>query len=207
VDVQKWDVDFYVFSLYKVYGPHYALMFGKLEHLKELPGINHYFIGENEIPYKLQPGSMNYEMSWGSTGIIEYFKDIYSRHFGERDLFLHEKMKMVFSLIAFHEETLIKPLMGFLENREGVKIIGEKVFDKNVRVPTVSFVSEKFKSSEVPPLVDPHKIGIRWGDFYARRLMDDLNLTMKDGVVRISMVHYNTQEEVGKLLSILDEIL
>ncbi len=89
VDVQKWDVDFYVFSLYKVYGPHFALMFGKREHLKELPGINHFFIGENEVPYKLQPGSMNYELSWGSTGIIEYFEDIYSRHFEDNKLPLH----------------------------------------------------------------------------------------------------------------------
>ena len=207
VDVKKWDVDFYVFSLYKVYGPHYALMYGKRKYLKELPGINHFFIGENEIPYKLQPGNVNYELSYGSTGIIEYFNKLYQQHFGDVNLPLHERLQKVFEVMALHEETLIEPLIRFLENRKGIKIIGEKVFDKNIRVPTVSFISDKLKSSEVPPLVDLHKIGIRWGDFYARRLMDDLNLTANDGVVRISMVHYNTREEVGKLLNVLDEIL
>ncbi|MCB0806685.1 MAG: aminotransferase class V-fold PLP-dependent enzyme, partial [Bacteroidales bacterium] len=55
IDLAAWDVDFYVFSLYKVYGPHYSILFGKKEYLLNLPGINHFFIGESDIPYKFQP--------------------------------------------------------------------------------------------------------------------------------------------------------
>ncbi len=207
VDVRKWNVDFYVFSLYKVYGPHYAILYGKRKHLKDLPGINHFFIGKEEVPYKLQPGNVNYELSWGSTGIIEYFKDIYKQHFEDGSLPLFSQLQKVFELIASHEEILAEPLIQFLLNKKGIRLIGEKTSDKNIRVPTISFLAENQKSSEVPPLVDPYKIAIRWGDFYARRLIEDLGLTESDGIIRVSMVHYNTMEEVNKLIKVLDEIL
>jgi selenocysteine lyase/cysteine desulfurase len=58
-----------------------------------------------------------------------------------------------------------------------------------------------------PPLVDPHKIGIRYGDFYARRLIHDLGLADQGGVVRVSMVHYNTIAECDRLIHILEGIL
>jgi selenocysteine lyase/cysteine desulfurase len=68
-------------------------------------------------------------------------------------------------------------------------------------------VVEGRKSSEIPVLVDPHKIGIRYGDFYARRLITDLDLLENDGVVRVSMAHYNTIEEVDRLIGVLDEVI
>ena len=207
IDVTNWDVDFYVFSLYKVYGPHYSLLYGKKKYLQELDGINHFFIGKDEIPYKLQPGNVNYELTYGSGGILTYFDEIYNQHFDDTSLAIFPRLKSVFELISLHEEELAKPLMQFLNNKKGVSIIGEKTADKDVRVPTISFIVDNRKSSEIPLLVDPHKFGIRWGDFYARRLIDDLNLSEKDGVVRISMVHYNTTEEVEQLITILDGIL
>jgi len=207
VDVVKWDVDFYVFSLYKVYGPHYSLLYGKQQHLKELPGINHFFIGNEEVPYKLQPGNVNYELSWGSTGIIEYFESIYSQYFENNNLPLFSRLEKVFDLVSSLEEELAEPLLQFLDNKNGVKIIGERSADKNLRVPTISFFVENRKSSEIPVLVDPFKIAIRWGDFYARRLIVDMGLFENDGIVRVSMVHYNTWEEVDKLIKVLDSVL
>ena len=59
----------------------------------------------------------------------------------------------------------------------------------------------------MPGLFDPHRIAIRFGHFYAARLIEQLGLTERDGVVRVSMVHYNTLEEVDRLLSVLDGIL
>jgi selenocysteine lyase/cysteine desulfurase len=55
--------------------------------------------------------------------------------------------------------------------------------------------------------VDKHKIGIRFGDFYARRLIEALGLAEQNGVVRVSMVHYNTVDEVDRLIRVLDPIL
>ena len=97
-------------------------------------------------------------------------------------------------------------MLDFLKSKKNVKIIGEETSNKSVRVPTISFIVDNFKSSEIPLKVDKHKIGIRYGDFYARRLINDLGLSEKDGVVRVSMVHYNTEEEIQKLIHVLDQI-
>ncbi len=51
------------------------------------------------------------------------------------------------------------------------------------------------QSDSITLEVDKHKTGIRYGDFYARRLIDDLGLARQNGVVRVSKVHYNTLEE------------
>ncbi|WP_309573210.1 aminotransferase class V-fold PLP-dependent enzyme, partial [Deinococcus sp.] len=59
VDVQALDVDYYMFSFYKVFGPHISLLYGRLAHLLALPNINHGFVGEDAVPYKLQPGNVN----------------------------------------------------------------------------------------------------------------------------------------------------
>ncbi|WP_277878120.1 aminotransferase class V-fold PLP-dependent enzyme [Leptolyngbya sp. FACHB-261] len=81
IDVQDLDIDFYAFSFYKVYGPHHALLYGKREHLLALPGINHYFIGQTNIPYKFQPGNVNYELSYGMLGLCDYLSELAQHHY------------------------------------------------------------------------------------------------------------------------------
>lgn len=206
IDVTDLDVDFLVFSFYKVYGPHYSILYGKKAHLQELPGINHFFIGEDEIPYKLQPGNVNYELSYSLLGVTDYLEAVYRHHWDEETGF-KEKMKAVFDLFAEQEEKLARHLLDFLSTKRNVKIIGETTSSKNIRVPTVSFIVDGVKSSAIPIEVDKHKIAIRYGDFYARRLIESLGLLERDGVIRVSMVHYNTVEEVKALINVLDPIL
>lgn len=206
-DMDDLDVDFYVFSLYKVFGPHYSLLYGKRKHLEILPGINHYFIGDEEIPYKLQPGNVNFELSYGLLGITDYLKSVYQHHKGDLHTDLRSQVAEVYQTMAHHEQILASRFLEFLNQKKDVRIIGDPSADKMLRVPTISFVVEGRKSSEIPVLVDPHKIGIRYGDFYARQLITDLDLLENDGVIRVSMVHYNTLEEVDRLIRVLDEII
>lgn len=63
VDVQDLDVDYYAFSFYKTYGPHFAVLYGKHEELLELDGLYHYFYGREKVPAKLEPGNTNYELA------------------------------------------------------------------------------------------------------------------------------------------------
>jgi len=207
VDVQDLDVDFYAFSFYKVYGPHYSLLYGKKEILEKLPGINHYFIGMDETPYKLQPGNANFEMSYGTLGVVDYFGEVSKDHNLETGARGMEHGARLFDLIAEHEEEISLPFIDFLRSKPNVRIIGKETADLDVRVPTISFVVDGVKSSSIPIQVDKHKIGIRYGDFYARRLIEDLGLAERDGVIRVSMVHYNTLEEVNALIKVLDSIL
>jgi cysteine desulfurase family protein (TIGR01976 family) len=205
VEVASWDVDFYIFSFYKVYGPHHAVLYGKYEQLLALPSLNHFFIGREVVPYKLQQGNVNYELSVGCTAITDYLVELGGRTGSRTDR--RGQILAGFDAIAQQEEQLADRLLSFLRSRNSVRIIGDPSADRTRRVPTISFIAENHRSDEVVPRVDEHRIGIRHGDFYARRLIEKLGLTAQAGVTRVSMVHYNTVAEVDRLVEALDQIL
>jgi cysteine desulfurase family protein (TIGR01976 family) len=190
VDVRAWGVDYYVFSLYKVFGPHIAALYGKRQLLESLDSINHDFFGKGDVPYKLQPGNVNFELAHGLGGIFEYIDSLGGP-------------AVAFDRIAAHEEALCTPLLAFLRDVRGVRVLGEPGADRARRVPTVSFAVEGRAPASIVHAVDAHGVGIRHGDFYARHLVEDLGLARQGGVVRASMVHYNTHEEVDRLIAAL----
>ena len=206
VDVQELNADFYTFSWYKTYGPHLAVMYGKYDELLKLDSLNHYFIGKEAVPYKLQPGNFNFELTYSTLGIIEYYEDLYRHHFKEKEGSFSEKLDKTFGLIAAHEEKLANKLLDYLNEVPEISIIGIPKADSVQRVPTISFIHTKLKSNEIVEKVDRHRIGIRFGDFYAKKLIKALDLEDKNGVVRVSLVHYNTENEVAKLIKILKEL-
>lgn len=205
VDVHAWDVDFYVLSLYKVFGPHLGLLYGKREHLLELSNINHLFLAKDAIPYKLQPGNLNYELAASLPAIVEYLEELGRRSGGEGDT--RALLAAAFDAIARHEAETVAPLLDFLRDREGVRLLGAADPAPERRVATVSLAVEGRSSSEIPPCLDAHRIGVRYGDFHARRLIQDLGLAERNGVVRISLAHYNTPAEIALLCGCLDEAL
>ncbi|MBW4544141.1 MAG: cysteine desulfurase-like protein [Symplocastrum torsivum CPER-KK1] len=208
VDVQDLDVDFYVFSFYKVYGSHYALLYGKQEHLLAMPGINHYFIGQSDIPYKFQPGNVNFELSYGMLGLCDYLSELAEVSSGEQMApDLRSQMVQAFELMSTHEDVIGDRLLKYLTSKSNVRIIGQPQANRHSRVPTISFVVDGMNSGTIPLQIDKHNIGIRFGDFYAKRLIEDLGLDKQGGVVRVSMVHYNTIEEVDRLIEALETVL
>ena len=99
--------------------------------------------------------------------------------------------------IAAHEEILQDVLLSYLRKREDVDIHGERSANKELRVPVVSFTVKGRNSKDIVDGIESRSnFGCRWGHFYSKRMVDDLlGLADCDGVVRVSMVHYNT----GKL--------
>ncbi|MDA9632556.1 aminotransferase class V-fold PLP-dependent enzyme, partial [Pelagibacteraceae bacterium] len=79
-DVKELGVDFYTFSLYKTYGPHLALLYGRENLLKKLPNQNHQFL-EGNYPYTINPGGPNHEELVSLIGIYEYMMGLYKHHF------------------------------------------------------------------------------------------------------------------------------
>ncbi|MDZ8222309.1 cysteine desulfurase-like protein [Nostoc sp. ChiVER01] len=207
VDVQDLDVDFYTLSFYKVYGPHHALLYGKEEHLLRLPGLNHYFIEQTDIPYKFQLGNVNFELSYGMLGLCDYLSELAQLHYGEQTASdLRNQMVQAFDLISIHEEKISDRLLNYLNSKSNVRVIGQSKADRKFRVPTISFVVDEMNSSSIPVKIDQHYIGIRYGDFYAKRLIDYLGLASQGGIVRVSMVHYNTLEEVNSLIEAFEQV-
>ncbi len=207
IDVQAWDVDYYTFSLYKVYGPHQAVMIGKRPLLEALDNINHYFFEAGDVPLKLQPGGVNYELAYASGGIPEYYHELGVAAGAPDGGDDQVKMKFAVDWISRHEASIAAPLLEFLDGHPRVRIIGNPSAASAVRTPTISFVVADRDSATIPPAIDPHKIAIRWGHFYAPRLIEHLGLAPQNGVVRASLVHYNTGKEVERLIGALDRAL
>jgi selenocysteine lyase/cysteine desulfurase len=110
-------------------------------------------------------------------------------------------------LMAEHEETLARRFIDFIDAKPQVHLIGRDTADKTQRAPTFSFVVGGRDSREFPGHLIKSRIAIRSGTFYAQRCIDALGLGSQNGVVRVSMVHYNSMEEVDRLIARLDEVL
>ena len=205
VDVQASGADVYVFSFYKVFGPHYAVLWGKRELLLSLHSLNHFFIGENVIPYKLQPGNVNYELSYGCMGISDYLTSV-GTDLGATGT-ARQKMQAAFDAFEKHEDAMAERLLNYLRSNKAVRIIGVDSAATGARMPTVSFMVAGQMSEAVVRHMDGFNIGIRFGDFYAKRLIDALGLQAQGGVVRVSIAHYNTLEEIDRLVQHLDEVI
>lgn len=205
VDVQASGADVYVFSFYKVFGPHYAVLWGQRDFLLGLPTLNHYFIGPEVLPYKLQPGNVNFELSYGCVGIAEYLIDTGTRLGAAGSN--RQRMQTAFDCFSQHEDALAEKLLDYLRGKKTVRIIGLEAVQHGNRMPTISFVVAGKHCEVIVRHTDRFGIGIRCGDFYARRLIESLVLEAQGGVVRVSMAHYNTAQEIDLLIRHLDEVI
>lgn len=201
-DVQACGADFYIFSGYKVFGPHMAVLYGKANQLLALDNLNLEFLGRDAVPYKLQPGGYSYEAAYAFGAVLDYLLEQSPGEGGVR-----EKLAATWAMFAQHESCLVAKLIDFLGARHGVSLHGPRSAEPERRLPIVSFSVAGRDSAEIVAHVDKSRIGIRFGNFHARRLIAHLGLAPQNGVVRVSMAHYNTLEEVDLLITALDETL
>ncbi len=207
MDVQATNADIVVFSFYKVFGPHYAVLWGRFELLLSLANLNHFFIAQDNLPYKLQPGNVNFELSYGCAGIADYLIAMGERFGGSGNR--RQLMQYAFDQFEAHENFLAQRLLDFLNTKSSVRIIGMSQVHEGAksRVPTISFIVNNTQSETIVKHIDQFNIGIRFGDFYARHLIEALDLEKYGGVVRVSIAHYNTVEEIDLLISHMNTIL
>lgn len=205
IDVSGWDVDYLVFSLYKVFGPHFAVLYARYDLMAELDNLYHYFYGKDKIPAKIEPGNASYELAYSSTGIVDYLAELGLR--AGCNGCVRDKLEAAFECITEHENRIAERLLAYLRGRDDCRVIGFPLGDDARRVPTISFVIDGQDPGEIARKVDDYNIAVRFGDFHARRLVEYLDLDKAGGVVRVSMTHYNTLEEVDALISALQEIL
>ncbi|WP_223787424.1 cysteine desulfurase-like protein [Marinicella meishanensis] len=202
LDVAAWDVDYYYFSTYKTFGPHQAVLYGKRHLLQALPGHNHDFI--QSLPYKFQPGNVNYELCCAMGGVVQYLCDLGA---GPAAAEINRaNLIQAHQWIAEHEAQLLQRLLDYLNTVPAIRIIGLPTADPKRRVATLSLVHDTLSSAAIVQQVDRHHIGIRFGDFYAVELINNLGLRPKQGVVRISLAHYNTMQDVNQLMAALKTV-
>ena len=204
-DVKDLDVDFYAFSLYKTFGPHLGLLYGKKDILNKLPNQNHEFL-EGDVPYTLNPGGPNHEELSCLIGVYEYFNNLYEHHFPGQDASTRGKIEAVNELIAKHEMEIANPLLDYINTRDDINLIGKTKISNKDRAPTIAFTMNNKSSKELSSDLVQQGIATRNDNFYAWRCLKALGIDTDDGVVRTSMVHYNTHEDVKKLIEALKDI-
>jgi cysteine desulfurase family protein (TIGR01976 family) len=204
MDVADWDVDWYVYSTYKVYGPHMAAMFGTNEAISEIEGPNFFFVDPADVPYKFELGGVLYEGCAGVLGLKDYLNILLGRP--PREEIDRQGIEKAFDIMTAYELPLQKQLIEYLIQKDKVRIIGPSDTGAS-RVCTISFVHESKTSKEIVLAANDRGIGIRYGHFYAYYLAVALGLDPDDGVVRTSLVHYNSREEIDRLIECFEDVL
>jgi cysteine desulfurase family protein (TIGR01976 family) len=200
MDVKRWGVDWYVYSTYKVYGPHMGALYGSNGATREIIGPNHFFVADDDVPYKFELGGASHEGCAGILGLSDYVA-----HLIEEAPTTHAHIERAFELMTACELPLQRALIEFLLDTPNVRLIGSSEVGVN-RVPTVSFVHDGISSSTISREVNASGFGIRHGHMYAHRLCEALGIDLEEGVVRVSAVHYNLPREIGSLLECLSGV-
>ncbi len=205
IDVDELGCDVYLYSAYKTYGPHVGMMYTDRELLDQVAHQGHYF-NEGHSDTRLTPAGPDHAVIGATAGIADYYDALYAHHF-DQSADPAARIRAVSGLFAAHERVLMTPLLELLHAKDEVRVLGAPEADPSVRAPTIAFHTARRTSAEIYDALIAAQVSCGHGHFYAHRLVSALGLDPEDGVVRLSMVHYNIPEEVERAMDVLDEIL
>jgi cysteine desulfurase family protein (TIGR01976 family) len=194
IDVDELGVDFYAFSWYKVFGPHIAMLYASWRAQQQLGSLGHFFNPQASLDDKLGMSGASYELAQAVPEVVEY---LCPAGVGSK-----------FKDIMQHEWELHSILVKTLREFQNVRIYGLGDNSPATRLSTVSFTVDGWDSKALVLAVEAESnYGIRWGSFYSERLVRDVLGLGPGGVVRVSMVHYNSIEEMQGLCSLLAKLI
>jgi len=196
--------DIYLFSLYKVYGPHLGVMVMRQATNQMLPYQGHFF-NQDHVTDRFTPAGPDHAQIASVNGVIDYFEAVHSHHFGDDDAAPEKKAAQVLDLFQQAEHSNLQTLLDFIKQKNGLRLIGKNRAEN--RAPTVSIVVEGRDPTDIAAALAEQKIGIGNGNCYAFRLMEAIGIAPEKGVVRLSFVHYTTAEEMRHLMDVLEQIL
>ncbi|MGA1708541.1 MAG: cysteine desulfurase-like protein [Phycisphaerales bacterium] len=222
IDVRAWGCDFSIWSTYKVYGPHLGAMFCRFEALDDprhpLEGPNHFFIPRSDVPYKFELGGASHEGCAGIVGLARLLEILageaepdaeidVSDLAASADRITFPTVAAAFAAMTALEAPVQSRLLERLAAHSKVRIIGPTSASTEDRVATVSFLHESLDPRAIVKAAHAAGVGIRHGHMYAHRLCTAMGIEPDPGVVRVSAVHYNTVEEIDRLMDALDPAL
>lgn len=202
-DVDALGADLYLFSLYKVYGPHLGAMVMRRHVNEQLPNQGHFF-NAGKPGARFTPAGPDHGQIATVNGLMDYLHAVADR-LGVRSETVPSRAAAVRDAFRRHETTLLQPLLDFLSRHPGVRMLGRTYAPE--RAPTVAFTVDGKPSSDVASALAGEKLGVGAGNFYAYRLLKALGIDTDDGAVRASFVHYTTAAEVERLIGAIDALL
>jgi cysteine desulfurase family protein (TIGR01976 family) len=205
IDVRSLDCDFLVCSPYKFFGPHSGALYGKREHLTRL---RPYKVrpAANITPDRWETGTQNHEGLAGVTAAVDYLAELGQRHTpdskGRRAAVL-----AAYGAIHAYEQSLLERLVPGLLGIPELTFYG--ITDParfSHRVPTVAVRIAGRSPRELAKYLGERGIFAWDGNYYALNLSERLGVEPTGGMLRIGLVHYNTADEIDRLLAALREL-
>jgi cysteine desulfurase family protein (TIGR01976 family) len=211
IDVRDWGCDFLVCSAYKFFGPHVGVLWGRRE---LLTGLTPYKVrpAADALPDRWMTGTQNHEGLAGVAAAVEYLAEIGGRpsSFASRFPTLSGRCRDIhagLTAIQDYETGLARKLLEGLADRPQFKVWGvTKLEHLARRVPTVSITLPNRPAGDLAEHLAARHIYTWSGNMYALELTERLGLEDRGGVLRLGLVHYNTEEEIDRLLGALDEV-
>ncbi len=207
VDVRELGADLMACSPYKFFGPHLGMLWGRAEHLGRLVAYRVRPAGE-ALPGKWETGTQSHEALAGLMGTFEYLAQL-GRAYGGASVADDRRttLRAAMDAIRGYEAGLIGPLLEGLDSVPGCKVYGlTDAADHDRRVPTVAFTIDGKHPRAVASALGLRGINVWDGDYYAVELVTRLGLAESGGMVRAGLVHYNTLEEVDRLVEALRQV-
>ncbi len=201
-NVGELGADIYLFSAYKTYGPHQGIMVIRGDLGMRLPNQGHWF--NADVLYKrFTPAGPDHAQVAASAGLVDYLDSLYAHHF-DHHADPEDRADAVAQLMRAHECALLQPLLDFLAERPGVRLLGPRRAER--RAPTVALELAE-PGEAVAAALAPHGIMAGGGDFYAVRPLEALGIDRAKGVLRLSFVHYTSRDDIDHLMRALDHVL
>jgi len=183
IDVSAWDVDVLLCSPYKFFGPHMGLAFGKRELLESWRPYKVRPATDEPVGKRFEHGTQQHELLAGFLACVEYVESL------------------GWDAIVAHETALGQRFLDGLP--KPVELYG--LATMTGRVPTFCFNLPGRSAEEVATELAARDLAVWHGDYYAVEIMRRLGLG-EPGAVRVGLVHYNTHDEVDRLLTALGEL-
>ncbi len=202
IDVVDLDADLLVCSAYKWFGPHIGVLYGKPDLLDDLPA------------YKVRPahdrfetGTPNYEGMAGTSAAIGYIRSLGTR-FGDGPMTTaRDEIVAGMRAIGAHERSLTERFITGVTAIPGIRLWGIADIGRlDQRTPTFGLTIDGVTPRAAAEALGAQGIFTWDGDFYAQGLVERLGLAESGGLLRIGAVHYNTVEEIDRVLDALGAI-
>jgi cysteine desulfurase family protein (TIGR01976 family) len=200
IDVKAIDTDFLACSSYKFFGPHQGILFGKREQLQRLRPYKLRVCSE-KLPDRWETGTQNHECMAGVTAAIDYIAEV-GRHHSSEVHTRREAIVAAYEVFQQHERELAAQLISGLLAIPDLSFYGitdPAKFDQ--RTPTVAIRMEGYTPRELAERLGERGIFTWDGNYYAINLAERLGVQQSGGMLRIGLAHYNTAEEVERLLA------
>lgn len=200
INVRDWGCDFLACSPYKFFGPHSGVLWGRRELLESLPAYK-VKPASDAIPDRWMTGTQNHEGIAGVAAAVEYLASIAPGNASTR----RARLENSYTALHLHEMKLAGHLLNGLLERPRYRIWGLAGPDQLARrAPTFAITASDRDPLALAEHLARHEIYAWHGNYYAQELAERLGVEGSGGWLRLGLVHYNTIEEVDRLLQALD---